>query len=134
LIKCKRIIKDLSLNFSPSPSLVPVASVRPTSIPSTQTTVFSTADWKTYTGDKLKFSFNYPQDLVYTFNYLDDYAVKGNPSGNFLLQNFQDKQDTQITNTDFQFAIFVSKDGGMILTELAKNAGSKIITNMTLGG
>lgn len=89
---------------------------------------------KMYTNSKLGLSFSYPSDLIYVYDYLNNFTDKSQLTGSLSLQNFADKGNSQITNDDFQIAIWVGKDTGITLDKLAMNAGSKSIKHTTVNG
>lgn len=99
-----------------------------------ETSTIDTSNWKTFGNQELGFSFSYPKELTYIFDYLGEYTNKGQLTGNLLLQNFPDKSESQITNIDFQIVLWIAKDSGISLSQLAKNAGSETTTNISVGG
>jgi hypothetical protein len=52
------------------------------------TTPDPTANWKTYTNDKLGFSFKYPGELVDVYDLLDEYTGEAQSSGTLTIKKF----------------------------------------------
>jgi hypothetical protein len=71
-----------------------------------------TANWKTYTNTQYGFSFKYPTDLGFLYDQLS--------GGNLLLQNFNGTAPRKELDSDFQFALFVTKYDGTPLFKFSE--------------
>lgn len=106
----------------------------PTTTPFPSATTDPTANWKTYINNQIGISFSYPQELIYSYDKFTDFISDKSLSGNLLIQNFDGSRPRQEEVSDFQIAIFVSKDEGKTLEQYAQNAGSKSMQKIKVGG
>lgn len=83
----------------------PAVSISPIVVPTATPTPDPTANWKTYTNSKLGFTFQYPTELVFLSDGLDN-------GGSLLLQNFDGIKSNGDTNTSFQLALFKTQTNG----------------------
>ena len=120
--------------YSPNSQSIttPISIAEPTLTPG------PTANWEIYASGVLGFSFSYPQELSFIYDQLKDYTEAKAPSGNLLLQNFDGSKPRQETASDFQLALFVSKDDGTSLENYPKQwegeFGKLQTETITIGG
>ncbi|MDP1722204.1 MAG: hypothetical protein Q8L37_03265 [Candidatus Gottesmanbacteria bacterium] len=127
-----------STNFSQltsSPTPLPDGASAKEGAPTLATGADLFAQWITYTNDKHKFSFTYPQEL----SYLNDYLDKNTQIyGNLLLQNFDGSKPRKELTSDFQMGIWLNKDDGTPLAnhpkQWEKELGKLPIEYITVGG
>ncbi len=119
-------LKSGKIITSPTPIESSIASAKPSPVSINKSTLDPTTNWKVYTNNQYKFSFNYPDKLSYLYDQLD--------GGNLLLQNFDGTKPRKELNSDFQIVIFISKDDSTTLEQLAKNAQSKNTAGFELDG